>query len=228
MLAVLKSTTSFDSKSTTSFAGEQRLLVALVLAACTIARKAEVANLKVQDVRPGQTLRLEIARAKGGRAAVREAPTPDWLWPLIPELVRYLNARERNSRLIQPLASRSASADAIFGRIAYRLDALGIDWSPHLMRTIAATEANAAGEDRAVISHRLGHVLVKTASTNYVALNLKQLRASADRHAAFYPTKLSAPAIAFLFGISERQAKAIHARTQGSFEKLSPICAART
>ena len=204
-----------------SFAGEERLLVSLILAACTVARKAEVANLKVQDVRPGDVLRLEIGRAKGGKPAVRETPAPAWLCPLLPELDRYLASRDKTTRLIGPLACRSASADAIFQRIAYRLAKLGVNWSPHLMRTIAATEANDAGDDRAEISHRLGHVLVKTTSTNYVAVDPKELRASAERLAAKFPVQLTAAAIAFLLGISEdRLRPCTRGRTAGSRSSL--------
>ena len=109
---------------------------------------------------------------------------------------------------------------AIRGRVAYKLQQLGIDWSPHLMRSMAATEANAAGEDRAVISRRLGHVLVKTTAINYVALDLNQLRTSAARLARAYPVRLTASAISLLIGVSERQAKTIHARTTGDPERL--------
>ena len=42
-----------------------------------------------------------------------------------------------------------------------------------------------------------------------------------DRLATLYETKLSAAAIAFVLGMSERQAKAIHARTEGSIERLA-------
>ena len=122
--------------------GEHRILLPLVFVACQVARVSEIGALKVADVIiDGELLSLMIRRTKGGRPAYHTARLPVGLRPRTAEFVAYLRGRNPSDRLIAPLAARSTATDAIFRRIGYRLRYLGLHWSPHMTRSMAAREA---------------------------------------------------------------------------------------
>jgi hypothetical protein len=122
--------------------------------------------------------------------------------------------------LIQPLAARSATTDAIFRRIRYRLRQIGLHWSPHMNRSIAAMERDRAGLDRADISSGLGHVLVETTTTSYVPIDPLAIAVRARQLADHYGTSIATSAIELILGVAARQAAAIRSTTDGRLEAI--------
>ena len=192
--------------------GGHRLLLPLILLACQVARASEVGALRVQDVTvDAEALTLMIRRAKGGRSAMRSVRLPTALSERSPEFGAYLQTRSPESRLMEPLAFRSASTDAIFQRIAYRLRQMGISWSPHRTRSMVATERDVAGADRAEVSESLGHALVQTASGSYVTIDPLRIAPRARAHVNRYSVVLTTSAVQYVLGLSQRQAETVHA-----------------
>jgi integrase len=202
--------------------GEHHALLPLVLVACQVARASEIGALKVADVTiDGEGLTLLIRRSKGGHPAYRSVRLPTELRERTAEFGAYLRARDPNERLIQPLAARSATTDAILRRIRYRLRQVGVRWSPHLTRSIAAMERDRAGLDRADISTGLGHVLVETATTSYVPIDPLAIAVRARQLADRYDTAVATSAIELILGVAARQAAAIRTATAGKLAAIA-------
>lgn len=130
-------------------------------------------------------------------------------------------SRDPNERLIEALAARSTTTEAIFRRIQYRLRQIGVQWSPHLTRSIAAWERDRVGMDRADISAGLGHVLVETTTTSYVPIDPLDIGARARLLAAHYDTQVPTSAIELILGLSARQAAAVRTATGGRWRAMS-------
>lgn len=150
---------------------------------------SKIGALRVRDVTIDEdSLVPLIRRAKGGRGALKTVRLPSKLNQRLPEFGPYFQARDPESRLIAPLALGCASTDAIFARIRYRLKRIGVHWSPLQTCSTAARQRSRAGVDRAEISGGLGHVLVQTAATAYVALDPMDIAVNERKHAGHYPT----------------------------------------
>ena len=199
-----------------------RPLVALALLCCCVARKSEIGRLRLGDlIMDDGALLIDIGAAKGGRAAHRRVRVPRALRALIPGMTRYIDEGDRPSRLLQPLAVRSSSTDAIFQQVSYRLANLGIRWTPHMMRSIASTEARSAGRDPAQVAAALGHKLVSTTVQHYIAFDPLVIKAGAMALADSLTRPLTTSAMAHVFGVSRRTAEDLRHRTGGDLRLLA-------
>lgn len=181
-------------------------LVLLLLLTLTVARVAEVARALVRDVQLDETaLVLGLGRAKNGRRAVRTTPIPPAWKALVPRLVEDLWQRSDQpwDRLFDPLGTSAEQLASRFRRLAARAGFPSV--TPHALRNMAATEAEARGDDRAEIADRLGHAWIDSAATAYVVLDLRDQRQRARRLAEPYGRMVTLPgaAQAMILGKSE-------------------------
>ncbi|MHB8324465.1 MAG: tyrosine-type recombinase/integrase [Candidatus Dormibacteria bacterium] len=193
----------------------ERPTLALYAALATRLRAAELSRVHAQDIVIGDqgSLSVWVTHGKGGQSRWTVidgiAPRVDW----VSGATALLSELAPDELVFGTLVSGEVNPRRMAAQVQRRFLRAGCQWHAHMMRTLWATSADRAGIDRATISIDLAHVLVRTVTTNYVALDeIGLLSAAAQLSAATAANVVSVAHVAAIRGVGRRQAERDHAR----------------
>lgn len=213
-VAPLATWAQIDSAIRSAPLGERPAL-ALYAALATRLRAAELSRVQVKDivVNDQDSISVWVTHSKGGRSR----------WTVVDGIAPHVNWVSGAASLVSDLAAD----DLVFGslvsgevnprrlaaQVQRRFLRAGCQWHAHMMRTLWSTTADRSGIDRATISIGLAHVLVRTVTTNYVALDETGLLSAAAQLSALTAANVVSVAhVAAIRGVGRRQAERDHAR----------------